>query len=366
MKVLVSSLSRDFGGVESLFLNLAQSSLPDDLVFDFVCTDSSAAREQEFISCGSRVIHISRPSRNLGKYFKEFQTLFKSHQYDIYHVNLTRFRFPLDIIIAKMAGIKVILHCHATQIYDVGSNKTRIIRKAEQKLFKPIFALCSDQNLACSVNAGKYLFGQKPYQVIHNGIHLEKFSFNDNSRHRIREEMGLEGKKIIGHVGRFSLEKNHAFMLRIMRQLIDCDDNYRLLLVGDGDLFGDIQKEVRENALDQYVIFTGQRRDIADLLSAMDVFLFPSIHEALPITLLEAQMNGLPCVVSENITEELDVNENIFRISLDEDPIKWVKEIIYAFGDRLACSEINKFKDFEITTMKLELQKIYNSVCTNV
>lgn len=359
MKVLVSSLSRDFGGVESLFLSLAKCDSDTDIQMDFVCTDSSAARESEFVSCGSIVHHIERPSRNLSLFVKDFKGLFRTGKYDIYHVNLTRYRFPLDILIAKKYGAKVILHCHATQIYDVGSLKTRMIRNLEQMLFRPITLACSDLNLACSENAGRYLFDGKQYQVLHNGIDLKRFCYDENARHRIRKELGLERKKVIGHIGRFSQEKNQSYLLKILKELLRKDSDYRLLCVGDGDLLRNKKKEAESMGIDNSVIFTGQRKDIPELLSAMDVFVFPSIHEALPITLIEAQANNLPCIVSDYITKEIDVNDMITRCSLKEDPVIWANEVDLRLKERNSMLELKQFSDFDIGNMKVKLDNIY-------
>lgn len=362
MKVLVSSLSRDFGGVESLFLSLAQYAKDNDIQMDFVCTDSSAAREEEFASYGSRVHHVERPSRNLRRFSDSFKKLFESEKYDIYHVNLTRYRFPLDILLAKKYGAKVILHCHATQIYDVGSLKYRMIRKTEQMIFRPLTLSCSNLNLACSDNAGRYLFPKGKYQVLHNGIDLGKFRYSEEDRNRIRSELGLEGKKIIGHIGRFSHEKNHSYLLSVLKEMLKKDSEYRLLCVGSGDLFRQKTEEAEEMGIADEVVFTGQRRDTYALLSAMDIFVFPSIHEALPITLIEAQANGLPCVVSDCVTKEIDVIDRIVRLSLTEDPAIWADRAGELTGKREILMNISKFHDFDIASMAKRLRDIYANV----
>ena len=368
MRVLVGSLSRHFGGVESLFRSIIQANDREDLAFDFICTDSSAANEKDFVAAGSKVYHIPRPSGNLKGFINRFRTLFKEGGYDIYHVNLTRFRFPLDVIIAKSCGVKVVLHCHSTRIYNNVDKKTQVIRDVEQTLFRPVMLNCSNKNIACSGNAGEYLYGKKPFEILHNGIHLENYLYNEEGKNRIREEFGIQGCRVIGHIGRFSVEKNHIFFLSIAGELIKMDDNYRFICVGDGELRESIIRDAEKAGILSHCIFPGQREDIGDLLSSMDVYLFPSIHEALPITLIEAQANGLPCIVSDCVTDEIDVGDLITRVSLQEDPLKWA-EIInkVAVGKRITTIQksvngLEEFSDFDIANMVSILYDKYKSL----
>ena len=352
MRVLVGSLSRHFGGVESVFRSIILANDRDDLVFDFVCTDSSAANEEDFVAAGSKVYHIPRPSKDLKGYIKSFRKLFKDGRYDIYHVNLTRFRFPLDVIIAKSCNVKVVLHCHSTRIYNNVDKKTQVIRKIEHNLFRPVILNCSNKNIACSRNAGEYLYGKKPFEILHNGIHLENYLFNEEKRNRIREEYGIQNCKVVGHIGRFSVEKNHTFFLSIAEELIKMDPNYRFVCVGDGELREKIIQKTKEAGILRHFIFPGQREDIGDFLSSMDVFLFPSIHEALPITLIEAQANGLPSVVSDCVTDEIDVGDMITRVSLQEDQLKWAEIVNRLTREkRNTTIHFEDFSDFNIMKM---------------
>lgn len=352
MRILVGSLSRHFGGVESVFRSIVQANDNDDLIFDFICTDSSAANEKDFVAAGSKVHHIPRPSRNIKGFIKSFKDLFNEGRYDIYHVNLTRFRFPLDVIIAKSCGVKVILHCHSTRIYNNADKKTLIIRNVEQILFRPVMLNCSNKNIACSKNAGEYLYGRKPFEILHNGIHLDNYLFSKEGRKEIREEFGIQNCKVVGHIGRFSVEKNHRFFLAVARELIKRDNNYRFICVGDGELRDSIIQEAEKAGVLNYFVFPGQREDIGDILSSMDIFLFPSIHEALPITLIEAQANGLPCVISDCVTDEIDVGDFITRVSLQENPKNWA-EIVDNNAARNVDDNISmrNFSDFDITNM---------------
>ena len=257
----------------------------------------------------------------------------------------------------------MVLHCHATRIYDVGNRKVRIIREFEQVLFRPVSLGCSSLNLACSENAGKYLFGSHVFRIIHNGIDLSRFLYTPTAREKIRKELNLDGKKVIGHIGRFSQEKNHVFLLKVLKALLKIDSEYRLLCVGSGDLFDRICDLAGEEGLDKKVVFTGQRQDTPDLLSAMDVFVFPSVHEALPITLIEAQANGLPCIVSDCITNEMDVIDSFRRLSLNVPVEVWADMIHEYENKRKTTMDPASFADFNIELMKETLQNIYKGLC---
>lgn len=363
MRVLVGSLSRHFGGVESLFRSIIRANDINDLTFDFICTDSSAANEKDFIDAGSRIYHIPRPSGNLKAFIKSFKVIFKEGKYDVYHVNLTRFRFPLDVVIAKACGVKVVLHCHSTRIYNNVDKKTQIIRDVEQTIFRPVMLSCSNKNIACSKNAGAYLYGTKPFEVLHNGILLDNYLFSEGGRRKIREELGFKECKVAGHIGRFSVEKNHRFFLHIAEELIRIDDSFRFICVGDGELRERIIQEADRIGIMKYFAFLGQREDIGDILSAMDVFLFPSIHEALPITLIEAQANGLACIVSDCITDEIDVGNLITRVSLQESPRTWAEIVGRNAGkyrENVVPSE--RISDFSIAKMVSDLYDKYKKL----
>ena len=356
----MNSLSEDFGGVESLFFNLIHSKIMDDMQMDFTCSVSRSAREEDYIALGAKVFHIKRPSKQFRQYIRGFTNIFSEGEYSIYHVNLTRYCFPLDIIIAKLYGVKVVLHCHSTQIYDFDNKMLKYIRKIEQILFKPIYLLCSDLNIACSVNAGKYLFKNQPCKIVHNGIELERFYYNEKSRNSIRDEYSFANKKVIGHIGRFSSEKNHIFILRILRILVNIDDTFRLLCVGSGELFNRVVEMADAMGLKRFIVFTGQRNeDIHNLLSAMDVFLLPSIHEALPIVLIEAQANGLPCIVSNSVTSEVDILNTVSRLSLDAPISEWKNAIQESIGCREKIDDYTIFRDFDIVSMKQRLYSLY-------
>ncbi len=359
INVLVSSLSRDFGGVESLFLMICKNCKSTDLHFDFICTDKSAAREDEFVDVGAKVYHLPRPGKDLSGYQRGLKQILKNGNYQIFHVNLTRFRFPGEIILAKSCGLKVVLHSHATQIYKTGNQRRDLLRKAEQVAFRPIVLAASDLNIACCKTAGEYLYGKTPYTILYNGIETKKYRFDEAARKKVRAEFGItDDEKVLGHIGRFSDEKNHEFLLQIFKRIYEDIPNTKLLCVGNGDLFEQVKNQAKQLGIEGQVIFAGQRSDIPDLLSAMDVFVFPSKHEAFPMTLIEAQANGLPCIVSDCVTREIDIGNYIGFHNIGDGFDKWkmAVELVNMTRDIEDETEINRFN---IDTMIEKLRQLY-------
>lgn len=363
IKVLVSSLSRDFGGVESLFLSLS-SGQTDEMKFDYICSDIKAAREDGFSTFGSTVYHVPRSGKSLLKYIKAIFKIMKSGEYQLYHVNLTRRRQPIDLIIAKLCGLKVVLHCHSTKIYSAKSKKQNIVRKVQQKVFAPIYRICSDLNLACSKTAGEYLFHGMNYEVIYNGIDISKYEFSLENRQQVRGDLSLTGKTVVGHIGRFSSEKNHLFLLKIIKNSLKSNPDIHLLSIGSGDLFEPIKEYAKELNIEDNITFLGERHDISKLLSAMDIFVFPSVHEALPITLIEAQANGVPCLVSDCVTNEVKVKDNFSYLSPDN-VCEWSEKMNSVLAQDSRNPDLLPLDKFNINKMKKHLCELYNTVLQN-
>lgn len=184
--------------------------------------------------------------------------------------------------------------------------------------------------LACSGKAAEWLFGTdfQDYTVLKNGIDLEKYKFDTNTRTKYRKKLGLDGKFVIGHVGRFVEQKNHLFLLKIFKEVLKNNSNCTLLMAGGGELLEDIKRKAMEMGIIRDCIFTGECMDILGLLNAMDIFVFPSLFEGLPISLVEAQANGLPCIISSEITEEACLSDEVSRIPLSNSPEYWSGQVL--------------------------------------
>lgn len=359
IKVLVASLSRDFGGVESIFLNLCRD-IEKKITFDFLCWDKKVAKREEFLSTGAKIFTLERPGKNLWRYCKEINKIIKN--YDVYHVNLTRFRFPLDIIMAKIAGLKIVIHTHSTKVYKSKSIKTNIIRILEHKLFKIFFILCSDMIISCNTESAKFFWGAKKVNILYNGIDTNKFKYSAEHRNEVRNQLGLSDDTILlGHVGRFSAEKNHKFLVEVIREISKYSDKYKLICIGSGDLYEQIINYAQKQGVSDKLIFTGVRSDINKLLSAMDIFLLPSHHEAYPLVLVEAQANGLPCIISKNVSKEIDITKKNYFVDINNIN-EWVNLLIENKKCVRYMLDEDKLYQLDVKNMEQILSRLYSSL----
>ncbi len=326
IRILVNGISNSYGGVESIFYSLLQCGDPN-IQLDFISNACNRDLIEMFSNSGSKVYLLPKFRENQRKYIQTLQKIFRENRYDIYHVNLTKYRIPIDVVIAKKAGVKVVLHSHSTQIYKTGNKLKNLFRRVEFLAFKKVFIANSDLRIACSEKAGEFLFSGTDYKILYNGVSYERYAFDEEARRKIRKEINCDDKtKLIGHIGRFSDEKNQEFIVDFFKKVCDESPDFMLLLVGEGVRIDRVQEKVRAFGLDKKVVFSGYRKDIPELLSAMDLFVLPSKHEAFPLSLIEAQVNGLDCIVSDVITHEIDMY-GVTRIPLSDDEL-WKRTIL--------------------------------------
>lgn len=261
---------------------------------------------------------IELPMRNKKPYvyFVKLLSIFKKKKCDVVHVNGNSTTMSVELLAAYLAGIKVrIAHSHNTT-----ADHTKI-----NKLLRPIFNLTVNGRVACNIAAGKWLFHQKKFLVIRNGINLSHFHFDESLRENYRKTLKLNKDDILlGNVGKFNRQKNQVVLLDLIKQL---GDNYYLVLVGSGVNFEKIKKRVDSDVfLRKHIFFTGAVSDTSGWLNAMDLFLLPSLYEGQPYTLIEATASGLDAVVSNTISSENDLVSNISFERLDF-PKDWVQKI---------------------------------------
>lgn len=324
MRVLQVLGNLGYGGIETFLMNVYRHIDSDKIQFDFlVRSDNNGDKVQKIELMGGKVFFsptfTKRPISNycfVKKFFKEH-----SKEYDAIHVHCNSFIYPLPVVLGHKYDVKpIILHSHNT--CNHGKAVTAYHKFNEKKYDKYI-----DYRFACSEEAGKWMFDNKPFSVIHNGIDLNSFRINNEKKAEFRLNTELSADDlVIGHVGRFAEQKNHEFIIDIFTELHKKNNKYKLLLIGDGELKKSIENKVNKAGLTDSVIFTGNINNVQDYMQTMDLFVLPSRYEGLPIVGIEAQACGLPCVFSSSITEELKVTENAEFVSLD-DKDKWIETI---------------------------------------
>lgn len=332
MKILVIGLSDKVGGVENFIRNFVTRIEDDNVQFEFLVTVEKASFEEE-LSNTHKFYHIliSRKKHPL-KIKEEIMKIYRENNFDAIWLNdcsLNQFFF---IKYAKKAGIPCrIVHSHNSYFMDYG--KYRYIRLAIHKLNRLVVKKYATDFWACSNEAAKFFFLRKEmklenFKIIKNAIDTQRFLFSEKSRKKIRKQLNLKNKHVYIQVGRLHKQKNPMFSIEIFNEVLKKDENAIMLFVGTGELRKILLKRIKELQIEEYVYFLGVRDDISDLISASDVFMLPSLYEGLPIVLIEAQCSGIPCLISDNITRECNINKDINSFISLNDKEKWINTAI--------------------------------------
>lgn len=266
--------------------------------------------------CDLHSIHLLKlpvKQRNPLAYYQKIIFYLKSNHFDIVHVHGSSALISIELLIAMLAGVPVrIAHSHNTTC-------SHLLLHNVLKILLPKVSTCS---LACGEQAGLWLYGAHPFQVIPNAFDTEKFVFNLNDRMAVRKQLGSDCGTVIGHVGTFCEPKNQGYLIRAFEKMAFQDDSAVLLLVGTGQDMEAAREHARQTFCSDRIVFWGETDNPSKLYSAMDIFALPSKFEGLPIVLLEAQISGLPCIVSDKVTTEVDFG-NILWSSIEDDPGTW-------------------------------------------
>lgn len=326
----------DAGGAETLIVNLFKEMDPQKFHVDFLVYENrNYFYTQEVINNGGGVIPLSNresnilPIRLIQRWWRLYHVL-KTGDYDVFHCNCDFSLKFVEMMIARFAGVKKrVCHSHSTNISNTGF-RGRVMR-ALHRICVPLIVYFSTDLIACSSDAGAWLYGKNPSKkilILRNGIETQKFDYSPTLRRVTRNQLRIsDSTLVIGLVARFVPEKNHEFLIQILKSGIQDGARAHLILIGDGALKTDIENLVATNNLSASVTFVGVTLNVTDYLQAMDVFVMPSVYEGLPVSLIEAQSAGLPCLISDVITHDVDVTGNVHWLPLKTGALSWWKEI---------------------------------------
>ena len=312
------------GGAENLVMNLYRRMDRTKIQFDFAYyIQTSDYFVHEIQEMGGRVHLLPPPTaRNIFFFlFRWWQLLSKNKTYRIIHGHAQATSL-VYLFFARLLRRNTILHAHTTHNgYGVKGLTRKIVQFPSRFL--------ANTRLACSQEAGEWLFGnKKKFAVFSNAIDPDRFRYDPIVSKNQKERLGVGGRFVIGHVGRFSPEKNHAFILDILECVVAQDRQTVLLLAGDGPLKSMIEERVKKKGLVDHVVFAGFSPDVEKLMMAMDLYIFPSWYEGFPLTLIEAQCAGLPCLISDAISREVIKSPLVQRLSIQENRQRWVEKIL--------------------------------------
>lgn len=270
---------------------------------------------------GIKLIELPERKVDTKTYYHTLYRVLSNKKYDIVQVHGNSATITVELLIAKLKGIKVrIAHCHNSTC-----NNMKV-----HKILLPIFKRVYTHGFACSSLAGDWLFRKKPYTVLVNGFIISKFIFDGNKREEVRKELGLEDKYIIGTVARFNDQKNHSYLLKVFEAVAKEREDVYLLLVGAGPNLEFIKKLIVEHPYRSRIVYYGETSHAEYIYDAIDVFVLPSKYEGLGIVFLEAQINGLPVVTSDTVPREVNIGNRTVFLHLDDDVTEWKKEILNA------------------------------------
>lgn len=305
---------------------------------------------------GVDIITSKNRRRNQIEYFKELIAVLKKGKFDIIHAHGNSATIAVELFAAKICDVPVrIAHSH----------NTTCAHKVLDKILRPMLYWSYTHGIGCGIEAGRWMFGSRNHAVIKNGIDLKHFIFDEQKRFEMRMQLGIENKFVVGHIGRFTEQKNHMFLVDIFEKYSQINKCAVLLLVGDGPEEDKIKQQVRRKNLDSKVIFFGTTSDTATIYSAMDVFVFPSKFEGVPLTLVEAQANGLHGLISDKISREV-VQTNLLDIFTLDSKDKWVNGLRKVKKERSVKESINAVvclteAGFSVDVISSELDNYYNS-----
>lgn len=348
-KISVAMLANnlELNGISTVIMNYCTNlDLKKFSVTLLVGKNIDSGHRQTCERLGIKIVELPYRKKNTLAYLNALNKSMAEGKFDIVHVHGNQAAIALELFIACVNGVKVrIAHSH---------NTTCVSMKVH-KLMKPFFKRVYNHGFACGQQAGEWLFEKRKFTVIPNGFITEKFKFDENLRLQIREELSLQDKLVLGHVGRINDQKNQTYLLKIFKAVAEKDERAVLLMVGTGPMLDEIKQQIEVHPYKDRIILYGETATPEKMYMAMDVFVFPSKYEGLPVTLLEAQISGLSCVVSSSVTDEVVIGRNVEMLSLDKSPDIWATKI-------LAMEKCDRKEFYKDEQQNIEKYEIMNSV----
>lgn len=355
-RVLVIINTMDCGGAETFMMKVMREIVKDNIVLDFLINKAGDCYyEEEINKLGGIVYRGVSKSQNLFKSMSIIKKFVKDGAYKTVFIIAVHPVAIIDIMACKMGGAKVILTRSTTS--GTGGIFSKVLAKACCGL---TFAN-SSECYAPSTEAAEWLFGKRnvdKVKILKNGIDISQYIYDPQIREKKRKELKIGDETfVVGHVGRFSYPKNHGFLLQVFHEIWKMEKNAVLMLIGKGELREQILKQAEQLNISSQILFMGIRSDVNELYTVMDVMIFPSLYEGLPNVVVEAQTTGLPCLISDSITNQVKLTPSVESMSLSENASSWANKALELRNvQRQNNGEVMKEKGYDIRNTVEEIK----------
>lgn len=334
------------GGAETFLMKVYRNIDRTKYQFDFaVSIQDEGYYDKEIQSLGGNIYHVANKSNGLIKSFCSLRALVKKHKYKYVLRTSQHSLSAIELIAAKSGGAKVCVF-RSSNSHTGGGRNAQLLHM----LFRFLPRLCTEIRISPSIEAANFMYGERfvkkrKVELLNNGIDLDFYKFSKTARERIRSEFNISQDTIlIGHIGRFNWQKNHSRLLSIFYEYHKINNNSKLILLGKGELDEIIHQLVNKYNLTADVIFAGIRPDVPDILSSIDLMLFPSHFEGMPNSIIEAQANGVPCLISDTISKDVRIIDTLNFSSLGDDDSMWCERIMASLENGRNCNIKDSFK----------------------
>lgn len=357
-KIMVLGMSPNVGGVETYIMNWLRR--VDQAKYEFYFPyHKKIAYKEELIKLGGKLIKLEATRHSPIKYYTKLKSIFEQYDFHAVYYNTCDIMSMDMIMMGKKCEVPVrIIHSHNS----ANINPPNLFHRFTENWCRKHLDQYATHLLACSEIAGNWMFDGRSFEVIKNGIDTNKFKFDEKTRNVIRDKMNLTHKFVVGFVGSLWEQKNPLFLIDVFQEVQKRKENAVLMIVGDGELKGQMQIKVEQACIADKVIFMGVCSNVNEIMSAMDCFLLPSKFEGLPFVLVEAQSNGLPCITSTNVSKESNITGEVCYLALEEELSIWTDSII---GKRMEHSRdkystIIKERNYDIVSTVKRLEEIFD------
>ena len=363
MKIAIIVYKPFVGGVGFCMMNYFRHLNHAKFQIDFLVQDELPSAFVKEITAAGGAIKMLPGIKNVPKHVHTVYRILKDGKYDAVHSNVNTLSvFPL--FAAWLAGTPIrISHAHSA------SNPKDRKRHVAKLILRPLSRIFPTHYLACSELAGRFQFGDRKWEsgsvrLVKNAIETDRFKFDEKARAELCAEFGLKDKFIVGHIGRISPQKNHQGLIEIFAEVAKKRDDAVLVMVGDGPLRKQVEEHIRAQGLEDRIVFAGERHDANRFYSMFDVFCLPSLYEGLSVVLVEAQANGLKCIISDCNSRESKLTEQVEFLPLNAPVAQWADRLLAAKrADSAQCRQQLAEAGYDITREAENLAAFYRDAC---